>query len=161
MVTRSPRYTQNHIIIKKNKSYVFWSKRSKYCCFRMLSPNKSCSKDNLDGVIDMQQYNPLIHQQLRESKIQAVIHIFNCYHWRVTLAKSTELFQAVVQCNVTLNGKFLREEPRNMVQQLLERPKKQCLKFLADYPLTQQYFVAAGTEQWRATDHHLHLCFFS
>ena len=37
----------------------------------MLSPNKSCSKDNLDGVIDVQQYNPLIHQQLGESKIQA------------------------------------------------------------------------------------------
>ena len=48
----------------------------KECCHvRMLSPNKSCSKDNLDQVIDMQQYNPLIHQQLRKSNIQAVIHI--------------------------------------------------------------------------------------
>ena len=41
----------------------------------MLSPNKSCSKDNLNGVIDVQQYNPLIHQRLRKSHIQAVIHI--------------------------------------------------------------------------------------
>ena len=41
------------------------------CCLE----NISCSKDNLDPVIDVQQYNPLIHQQLRESKIQAVIHI--------------------------------------------------------------------------------------
>ena len=56
------------------------------------------------------------------------------------------LNQAVVQHNMRLNGKLLREEPRNMVQQLLERPKQQCLKFLADYALTQQHFVAAGTE---------------
>ena len=49
--------------------------KKKCCHVRMLFPNKYCSKDNLDRVIDMQQYNPLIHQQLRESKIQAVIHI--------------------------------------------------------------------------------------
>ena len=61
--------------------------------------------------------------------------------------KSTELFQAVVQHKVRLNGKLLGEEPRNMVQQLLERPKQQCLKFLADYALTQQHFVAAGMER--------------
>ena len=76
---------------------------------------------NLDGVTDMQQYNPLIHQQLRESKIQAVIHIYATTEG--PRGKSTELFQAVVQHNVRLNGKLLREEPRNMVQQLLERPK--------------------------------------
>ena len=45
--------------------------KKKYCHVRMLSPNKSCSKDNLDRVTEVQQYNPLIHQQLRESKIQA------------------------------------------------------------------------------------------
>ena len=46
--------------------------KKKCCHVRMLSPNKSCSKDNLDRVIDvLQQYNPLIHQQLRDSKIQA------------------------------------------------------------------------------------------
>ena len=87
----------------------------------MLSPNKSCGKDNLDGVIDVQQYNPLIHQQLRESKIQAVIHIFATTEG--PRGKSTELFQAVLQHNVRLNGKLLREEPRNTVQQLLERSK--------------------------------------
>ena len=38
--------------------------KEKCCHVRMLSPNKSCSKDNLDGVIDVHQYNPLIHQQL-------------------------------------------------------------------------------------------------
>ena len=32
------------------------------------------------------------------------------------------LNQAVVQHNVRVNGKLLREEPRNMIQQLLERP---------------------------------------
>ena len=37
--------------------------KKKCCHVRMLSPNKSCSKDNLDRV-DVQQYNPLIHQQL-------------------------------------------------------------------------------------------------
>ena len=87
----------------------------------MLCPNKSCSKDNLDQVIDMQQYNPLIHQQLRESKIQAVTHIYATTEGQ--RGKSTELLQAVVQHNVRLNGKLLGEEPRNMVQQLLERPK--------------------------------------
>ena len=96
----------------------------KKCCHvRMLSPNKSCSKDNLDGVIDVQQYNPLIHQQLRESKIQAVIQNYLLPLEGAPQGKSTELFQAVVQHNVRLNGKLLGEEPRNMVQQLLERPK--------------------------------------
>ena len=61
--------------------------------------------------------------------------------------KSTELFQTVVQHKVRLNGKLLAEEPRNMVQRLLVRSKKQCLKFLADYALTQQHFVAAGMER--------------
>ena len=78
-----------------------------------MSLNKSCSKDNLDGVIDVQQYNPLIHQQLRESKIQAVIHIFATTEG--PRGKSTELFQAVVQHNVRLNGELMGEEPRNMV----------------------------------------------
>ena len=55
-------------------------KKKKCCHVRMLSSNKSCSKDNLDGVIDVQQYNPLIHQQLRESKIQAVTHIYMRIH---------------------------------------------------------------------------------
>ena len=96
----------------------------KKCCHvRMLSPNKSCSKDNLDGVIDVQQYNPLIHQQLRESKIQAVIQNYLLPLEGAPQGKSTELFQAVVQHNVRLNGKLLGEEPRNMVQQLLERLK--------------------------------------
>ena len=36
--------------------------KKKCCHVRMLCPNKSCSKDNLDQVIDMQQYNPLIPQ---------------------------------------------------------------------------------------------------
>ena len=84
--------------------------------------NKSCSKDNLDQVIDMQQYNPLIHQQLRDSKIQVAIHTY------ATTAgprgKSTELFES--SCCATQREtkcrKPLREKPRNMVQQLLERP---------------------------------------
>ena len=97
--------------------------KKKCCHVRMLSPNKSCSKDNLDRVIDVQQYNPLIHQQLRETKIQAVIHIYATTEG--PQGKSTQLFQAVGQHNVRLNGKLLREESQdiNMVQQLLERPK--------------------------------------
>ena len=43
--------------------------KKKCCHVRMLCPKKSCSKDNLEGVIDVDQYNPLIHQQFRESKI--------------------------------------------------------------------------------------------
>ena len=96
--------------------------KKKCCHVRILSPNKSCSKDNLDRVIDVQQYNPLIHQQLSESKIQAVIHIYATTEG--PQGKSTELFQAVVQHNMRLNGKLMGElEPRNMVQQLLVRPK--------------------------------------
>ena len=99
----------------------------------------------MDRVINVQQYNPLLHQQLRESKIQAVIHI--CANTEGPGGKSTELFQAVVQHNIGLNGKLLGEDPRNMVQKLLERPKQQCVKFLADNALTQQHFVAAGMER--------------
>ena len=40
--------------------------KKKCCHVRMLSPNKSCSKDNLDRVIDVQQYNPLLHQQFNK-----------------------------------------------------------------------------------------------
>ena len=94
--------------------------KKKCCHVRMLSPNKSCSKDNLDRVIDVQQYNPLIHQQLRETKIQAVIHIYATTEG--PQGKSTALFQAAVQHNVRLNGKLLGGEPKNIVQQLLERP---------------------------------------
>ena len=125
--------------------------KKKCCHVRMLSPNKSCRKDNLDRVIYVQQHNyPLINQQLRESKkIQAAIHI---YMYMLPL-KGHEanpqscLNQAVVQHNVRLNGKPLREKPRNIVQQLLERLTQQCQKFLADYALTQQHFVAASMEQ--------------
>ena len=52
LVTKSPRYT---------KSCNFFMKKKYNCYVRMLSPNKSCSKDNMDQVIDVQQYNPLIH----------------------------------------------------------------------------------------------------
>ena len=69
--------------------------KKKCCHVRMLCPNKSCSKDNLDQVIDMQQYNPLIHQQLRESKIQAVIRI--CYHQRAT----RQIHRDVSSCRAT------------------------------------------------------------
>ena len=51
--------------------------KKKCCHVRISSPNKSCSKDNLDRVTYVQQHNyPLIHQQLRESKIQTAIHIY-------------------------------------------------------------------------------------
>ena len=98
---------------------MFFDEKEVLSHVRMLSPNKSCSKDNLDQVIDMQQYNPLIHQQLRESKIQAVMYIF--VTTKGPWGKSTELFQAVVQHNV--HGTLMGEEPRNMVQQLLEKSK--------------------------------------
>ena len=75
LVIKSPRYTKSRNF--KEKQITCFSMKKKCCHVRMLFPNKYCSKDNLDPVIDMQQYNPLIHQQLRESKIQAVIHIVN------------------------------------------------------------------------------------
>ena len=60
----------------------------------MSSPNKSWSKDNLDQVNDMQQYNPFIHQQFRESNIQVIMLPLKGHK-----ANPTELFQAVVQQN--------------------------------------------------------------
>ena len=43
--------------------------KKKCCHFRMLSPNKSCSKDNLNQVIDRQQYNyPLIQLAVKRVK---------------------------------------------------------------------------------------------
>ena len=98
LVTKSSRYTKSSNFKEKQITCFFMKK--KCCHVRMLSPNKSCSKDNLDGVIDMQQYNPLIHQQLRESKIQAAIHTY------ATTAgprgKSTELFESsCMLCNTT------------------------------------------------------------
>ena len=89
----------------------------------MLSPNKSCSKDNLDGVIDVQQYNPLIHQQLRESKIQAVIHIFATTE---LIGATRQIHRVVSSCCATQRETKWqapeRREQRNMVQQLLVRP---------------------------------------
>ena len=126
--------------------------KKKCCHVRMLSPNKTCRKDNLDRVIYAQQHNyPFIDQHLRESKkIQASIHI---YMYIMLPLKGHEanlqscLNQAVVQHNVRLNGKPVRQKPRHIVQQVLERPTQQCQKFLADYALTQQNFVAASMEQ--------------
>ena len=61
--------------------------KKKCCHVRMLSPNKSCSKDNLDRVIDVQQYNPsMIHQQLV---------IYN--HWRAT----RQIHRVVSSCRAT------------------------------------------------------------
>ena len=57
----------------------------------MLSPDKSCSKDNLDRVIDVQQYNSLIHQQLRDSKIQAACNSLHSKRFRA--CSSTKLGQ--------------------------------------------------------------------
>ena len=37
-----------------------------------------------------------------------------------------------------------------MVQQLFERPKQQCLKFLADHTLTQEHFVAGTKREQQA-----------
>ena len=117
--------------------------KKKCCHVRMLSPNKSCSKDNLDRVIaDVQQYNPLIHQQLRETKIQGVIHIYATTEG--PRGNSTELFQAAVQHNVRLNGKLLGGSPTTI------REAQQCLKFLAYYALTQQHFEAGTKHEQQA-----------
>ena len=59
----------------------------------MLPPNKSCSKDNLYRVIDVQQYNPLIHQQLRDSSCDTYI----CYHRRAT----RQIHRVVSSCCAT------------------------------------------------------------
>ena len=37
-----------------------------------------------------------------------------------------------------------------MVQQVSKRPKLQCLKFLADYILSQQYFVTGAKHEQQA-----------
>ena len=55
---------QNHVIYRK-KQITWFSLKTKCRRVRMSSPNKSCSEDNLERVIDMQDYNPLIHKQFR------------------------------------------------------------------------------------------------
>ena len=68
----------------------------------------------------MQHCNPLIHEQFTESKIQVVMA--ECYHLRTTRQIQQSYFKLL--CNRTSeNGRLLGEEPRNMVQQLFERPK--------------------------------------
>ena len=55
----------------------------------MSSPNKSCSEDNLERVIDMQHDNPFIHQRFWESDIQGTMLPVKGHK-----ENPTELFQA-------------------------------------------------------------------
>jgi len=57
----------------------------------------------------MQQYNPLIHQQLRESKIQAVIHIYATTEG--PRGKSTQLFESSC-CATQLQTRWQASERR-------------------------------------------------
>ena len=121
--------------------------KKKCCHVRMLSPNKSCSKDNLDQVIDMQQYNPLIHQQLRESKIQAAIHTYATTAG--SRGKSTELFESSC-CATQRETKWQAPErkakkygPATIREAHIAVPEvlgQLCFN-------TQQHFVAAGMER--------------
>ena len=95
--TKSPRYMYTKLHNFKEKQITCFSMEKKCCHVRMLSPNKCCSKDNLDRVIDVQQYNPLIHQQLRESKIKLW---YMCYHWRAM----RQIHRVVSSCCATQHG---------------------------------------------------------
>ena len=87
---------QNHVICTKNKSR--FSLKMKCCrVIRMSSPNKPCSQDNLERVIDMQHCNPLIHQQFTDSKIQVVMA--ECSHLRATRQIQQRFFKLL--CNRT------------------------------------------------------------
>ena len=117
--------------------------KKKCCHVRMLSPNKFRSKDNLNGVIDVQQYNPLIHQLLRESKIQAVIRI--CYHQRAT----RQIHRDVSSCPATqretkwqAHGRRARKYGPATISEA-QIAVSEVLGWLLF--LTQQHFVAAGT----------------
>ena len=72
------------------------------------SPNKSCSEDNLERVIDMQHYNPLIHQHFGES-------LLNDTGCNSTTEEPQGKANRVVLSSCE-NGNVLGEEPRNMVQ---------------------------------------------
>ena len=70
--------------------------KKKCCHVRMLSSNKSCGKDNLDGVIDVQQYNPLDTSAVKRVKDSSCdTHI--CYHWRAT----RQIHRVVSSCSTT------------------------------------------------------------
>ena len=58
--------------------------KKKCCHVRMLSPNKSCSKDNLDGVMDEHQYNPLMQSSAIKTVKDLSCDTYICYHWRAT-----------------------------------------------------------------------------
>ena len=135
-------------IFKKHKSHDCFSMKNKWCRVRMLSPNKSCSKDNLDQVIDVQQYNPLIHQQLRESKIQAVMHIIICYNWRAT----RQILTVVSSCCATQRETKWQAPERGAKKYgpATIREAQQCLKFLAYYALTQKHFEAGTKHEQQA-----------
>ena len=109
--------------------------KKKCCHVKIMCPNKSCSKDNLDQVIDMQQYNPLIHQQLRESKIQAAIHTFMLPLQGHEANPQSCLNQAVVQAKKY--GPATIRETHIAVPEILGQV---CFN-------TQQHFVAAGMER--------------
>ena len=116
--------------------------KKKCCHVRMLSPNKSCSKDNLYRVIDVQQYNPLIHQQLRESKIQAVTH-YICYHLRAT----RQIHRVVSSCCATQRETKWQAPGRRAKKYGPAREAQIAVsEVLDDYALTQQHSVTAGTE---------------
>ena len=75
----------------------------------LLYQNKD--KDNLE------HYDPFIHQQFRESNIQAIMLPPKGHE-----ANQTELFQAVVQRNVR-KWQAPGRRAENKVQQLFQRPK--------------------------------------
>ena len=133
---------------------MFFDEKEVLSHVRMLSPNKSCSKDNLDQVIDMQQYNPLIHQQLRESKIQAVMYIFATT--KGPWGKSTELFQAV-EC-ATQRAWHTHGRRAKKYGPATIREVQIAVSKVLDYILTQQHFVAAGME--REQQAAIFVCFF-
>ena len=123
------RLKQNHVISKKNKSHVFHWKRSVVvleCCLQInLAAKTTWSKSLTCSTV-----------------ILWYISSFECQGFKLCEGLRSRQIQKCFKllCNRTWeNGKLLGEEPRNMVQQLFERPKLNCLKFLADYTLTQQH----------------------
>ena len=78
--------------------------KKKCCHVRMLSSNKSCSKDNLDRVIYVQQYIVIWYTSKRERERReereekrvkdSSCDTCICYHWRAT----RQIHRAVSSC---------------------------------------------------------------
>ena len=137
LVTKSQRYA---------KSRDFYEKQIKY-----LSLKTKCCRAAKTTWSELLTCSTVILWYISSKNIQVVMLPPKGHE-----ANPTESFQAIILCNrMWGNDKLLGEEQRNKVQQLFERPKYQCLKFLVDCALCFNTAAFRGWCEARTTGRHL------